>query len=238
MNCQLEAPGMQDYPEAPGRVTRPEIGVAIACSEALLGESVTVYLKAQAGIRVVASCTSARAIRELLQSTRLDVLVIDMELLPERPEEFIRSVAEPRTGTSWVLLMAKEDGDVAAQAMRTGVSACVSKQAPIHDLIAAIRSVADGQMWMSPGLLTAMFRDQRSDPDRRVAWEMLDRLTARELEVLSLMVAGSSRSSIAEGLHLSGNTVRTHTQNIQKKLRVRSSVAAVSVALKAGLRPD
>lgn len=76
--------------------------------------------------------------------------------------------------------------------------------------------------------------------DRRAREQLapsLEELTDRELEVLALMVEGLRREAIARRLGLSPNTVRTHTQNLHAKLGVRTDVAAVSVALEAGLRP-
>lgn len=67
--------------------------------------------------------------------------------------------------------------------------------------------------------------------------ERLERLTPRERQVLRLMVDGLERSTIAKRLHVSPHTVRTHTQNLQAKLGAHSGVAAVSIALRAGLRP-
>jgi DNA-binding NarL/FixJ family response regulator len=114
----------------------------------------------------------------------------------------------------------------------------VLKQAPLCELLSAIRSVAAGQMWMSPALLTVLFSEYRADADELRAREQLNRLTPRELEVLRLMVSGYNRRDIASQLHVSSDTVRTHAQSLEKKLRVHSAVAAVSIALQAGLRPD
>jgi DNA-binding NarL/FixJ family response regulator len=93
-------------------------------------------------------------------------------------------------------------------------------------------------MWMSPTLLTALLSECRADADQQRAREQLNRLTPRETEVLRLMVNGHNRRQIADQLHVSSETVRTHAQSLQKKLQVHSGVAAVSLALKAGLRPD
>ncbi len=77
-----------------------------------------------------------------------------------------------------------------------------------------------------------MRRDRSTDPV-----DLIGGLTERELEVLALMVEGLRRVEIAEMLGVSPNTVRTHAQNLQAKLGVHSDVAAVSIALGAGLRP-
>ena len=63
------------------------------------------------------------------------------------------------------------------------------------------------------------------------------RLTVREREVLGLLVAGLDRSAIGAPLFLSPNTVRTHIQNVLRKLEVHSSIEAVGLALRHGVRP-
>ena len=82
-------------------------------------------------------------------------------------------------------------------------------------------------------MLTALL-----EPAPPTEWQALVAgLTTREQEVLDLMVAGFDRPSIARQLGISVNTARTHSKNILGKLGVHSSLEAVSVALRAGMRP-
>lgn len=238
MNPTVDAPDTQDRRDAAAGSVRSETSVAMADSQAVLCESLAAYLTGQPDMRVIGSCGTIGAVGDLVGSTHPDVLLLDCDLLTDVGMEYIRTITSIPRGPSVILLMTREDRDVTALAMRMGVSACVLKQAPLDDLIAAIRSVAAGQMWMSPALLTAMFAEYRADSDQLRAREQLNRLTPRELEVLRLMVTGLGRNAIAERLHVSSNTVRTHAQNLEKKLKVHSAVAAVSIALQAGLRPD
>jgi len=217
---------------------RPDVSLVMAHSQTLFCQSLGAYLEDQAGIRVIGSCSSAGAIRDLVESTHPDLLVVDWALLTDGSMGLLRTLTKNLRGPSVLLLIAEEDSDVAALGMRMGAAACVLKEGPVDDLLAAIRAVAAGQMWMSPALLAALFAEYRADSAQLEAREQVNRLAPREKEVLRLMVAGWDRNAMAEAIHVSNNTVRTHVQNIEKKLKVHSVVAAVSVALQAGLRPD
>jgi DNA-binding NarL/FixJ family response regulator len=89
---------------------------------------------------------------------------------------------------------------------------------------------------MSPPLLTGLLH-QRPSASTTEAKGRLAQLTKREFDVLNLLIEGFHQSEISRRLFVSENTVRTHSQNLQRKLGVHSAVAAVSVALDAGLRP-
>jgi DNA-binding NarL/FixJ family response regulator len=238
VNPTVHAPDMNERQVSAAVGAGSETTVAMADAQAVLCESLAAYLKRQAGLRVTGSCGSIAGVGDLVDSTHPDVLLLDSELLADVGMEFIHTITSIPRGPSVILLMAREDRETTALAMQMGASACVLKQAPLDDLMTAIRSVAVGQMWMSPALLTAMFAEYRADSDQLRAREQLNLLTPRELQVLKMMVAGLSRSAIAERLHVSTNTARTHAQNLEKKLKVHSAVAAVSIALQAGLRPD
>jgi len=68
--------------------------------------------------------------------------------------------------------------------------------------------------------------------------QLIAQLTAREQQVLGLMVSGLDRNGIAEKLNQSPNTVRTHIRNVIVKLNCHSAIEAVAVGLRAGLRPN
>lgn len=212
--------------------------IVIADAHAVLCESLAAYLGRQDGLRVIDSCSSIAAVTDLVEATHPDVLLLDADLLNPIGMEHLRTITTIPRGPAVILLMTREDREATSSAMRMGVSACVLKQTPLDELVSAIRAVTAGQMWLSPALVTAMFAEYRADSEELRAREQLSRLTTRELEVLRLMVGGLGREAIGNRLHVSSNTVRTHTQNLEKKLGVHSAVAAVSIALQAGIRPD
>ena len=101
----------------------------------------------------------------------------------------------------------------------------------------AIRTVAGGDIWVSPEMLSQVLPEVLMAGDGRAAQNHVPALTDREREVLTLMVEGLPNAAIAQRLHLSVHTVRTHTHNLQRKLNVHSKLAAVAYAHRAGIRP-
>jgi DNA-binding NarL/FixJ family response regulator len=102
------------------------------------------------------------------------------------------------------------------------------------DLVArVIRSAARQGGWIPPDVLGEVLRRlTQGGGGGRIA-----ELTPREREVLQCMVDGLGRAEIAERLGLSANTVRTHTQNLLAKLDLHSALEAITLAMRAGMRP-
>jgi DNA-binding NarL/FixJ family response regulator len=215
-----------------------ETAVAIIDSHAVLRESLSAWLDTQVDIRVVGSAPSPAQAVDLVQSLRPDVVVIDGDIDPSSGSDVLRDISDTGMGPAVVLLMSDEDREAAALAMRFGVYGFVLKMAPLQEVAEAVRWAAKQKMWISPPLLTSILAGFRPSSDHFGARDSLMALTKRELQVLTLMVDGLNHTAIAGRLNVSTNTVRTHTQNLQKKLNVHSGLAAVSVALEAGLRPD
>jgi len=211
--------------------------VMIVDSHPVLCEALTNRLSEEADLRVLATASSATGLVELVAMHRPQVLVLDAELGEANGAALIRQIRTTQPGTAIVLLTCNEDADSAAHAMRMGATAFVLKVAPVQDLLTAIRWAGQGEMWMSPPLLTNLFSEIRTRSGGERTRSRLSQLTQRELEVLELLVEGLSHAAIAKRLHLAVNTVRTHTHNLQTKLNVHSNLAAVSVALDEGLRP-
>lgn len=215
-----------------------ETAVAIVDSHAVLCESLSAWLDTQADIRVVGSAPTAAQAVDLVTSLRPDVLILDGDIDPTCGADVLREITARGMRPAVVLLMSSEDREAAELAMKFGVFGFVLKIAPLQEVAEAVRWAAKEKMWVSPPLLTSMLSGFRTSSNHAHARDSLMSLTKRELQVLTLMVDGLNHAAIAQRLHVSTNTVRTHTQNLQKKLNVHSGLAAVSVALEAGLRPD
>jgi DNA-binding NarL/FixJ family response regulator len=186
---------------------------------------------------VIASTASASRALDLVAEHRPDVLVLDIELGAASGLDLCAEVLTGMDPPVIVILTCRNDSETAATALRMGASAVVLKLGPIGEVIVAIRSVLRGEAWVSPGLVTGLvskLRSRSGEPGR----DGIRGLTTREVEVLTLMVEGKRYADIAQHLELSVNTVRTHAQNLQKKLGVHSRVAAIALGLRAGLRPD
>jgi DNA-binding NarL/FixJ family response regulator len=123
-------------------------------------------------------------------------------------------------------------------AIQAGAAAWVPKDEPLDHLIRVIVGIGPGEVWLPPSItgrvLRLLLRD-RAEP--RENDQLLAALTPREQEILVCLANGSRQHEVAARLNLSQNTVRTHVQNLRRKLRVHSALEAVAVT-RLGRRPD
>jgi DNA-binding NarL/FixJ family response regulator len=143
-------------------------------------------------------------------------------------------VRDASPGSRVVMLTEVDAVRSVVAALRCGVRAWLPKTVEPAQLAGAIRGVHRGEAWLPPDLLGRVLTALMT-PDPEPA-DPLAVLTRREREVLQCMVDGMGRAQIAQRLHLSTNTVRTHTQNMLAKLGVHSTLESVALALRHGLR--
>jgi len=195
-------------------------------------------LLSRSGWGPVTTATSAAAGFVAIERLRPDVAIIDLSVSDGEGMHLVHRVRGLRDAPPLVVLSARSATDVAVASVRAGARAFVPKSARAQDVVDAAEAVVAGGGWMPDDLLGDVLASLL-EPKAPTEWEALVQgLTRREREVLDLMVEGFARPSIARYLDISLNTVRSHTKNILAKLGVHSSLEAVSVALRAGVRPS
>lgn len=128
---------------------------------------------------------------------------------------------------AFVLVLTNYDSDAdILGAVEAGASGYLLKDAPPHELTAAVRAAAGGESALAPVIASRLLTRMRSP---QVS------LSAREMEVLELVAAGRSNSEVSELLFVSEPTVKSHLAHIFTKLEVNSRTAAISVARERGI---
>jgi DNA-binding NarL/FixJ family response regulator len=209
--------------------------VVIAAGTRLACDAYSARVDGEGDLQVIAAPGKAANLGEALVSLAPQVVVLDPKAVGDVDLALVRQLHDLPTNPSIVALIGEGDRALATRLVRSGAAAAVLKTATGEELITAIRWAAQGAGWISPALLRDVVEDLHQQPSQDD--ERLRRLTAREREVLQLLVDGLGRKEIAQRLYLSVDTIRTHTRTIMEKLDVHSATAAVSVALSAGLRP-
>jgi DNA-binding NarL/FixJ family response regulator len=181
-------------------------------------------------LEVVGLAATAVEAEALARSLRPDLALVDLELGTDDGLALAAHLSRLERGPAVVVLTGHGDAPTAIAAATAGARGFVAKDASVDRLLMAIRAVLAGESWLPGHLLADLPRPRHgADP--------LLRLTPREREVLGLLAAGLDRSAIGGRLFLSPNTVRTHIQNVLRKLEVHSSIEAVGLALRHGVRP-
>jgi DNA-binding NarL/FixJ family response regulator len=166
---------------------------------------------------------------------RPNVVIMDLRLGEVSGIDLTRQITALPFPPAVVVLTAYADIAAALDAIRAGAVGFLAKNASVEQVIGAVRAAVLGGSWLSHDLLGKLVAGY---PDPVAAPQLIAQLTAREHQVLRLMVSGLDRNGIAAKLRQSPNTVRTHIRNVIVKLDCHSAIEAVAVGLRAGLRPE
>ncbi|RAY15673.1 DNA-binding response regulator [Actinomadura craniellae] len=214
------------------------IRVLIVDDHTLFAEALSARLGHEPGLVLLPVAADVRRALALIATERPRVVVLDLALGPESGLDLLDRIRADHPGVRAVMLTATGDTHLIVEAVRRGAVGWLSKtESP--DLVAqVIRDAAGRGGRLPPDSLGDVLRALLDGmPAPSPAGRTLDELTPREHEVLQCMVDGLSRADIADRLGLSANTVRTHTQNLLAKLGLHSALEAITLAMRAGLRP-
>ncbi|HZN19528.1 MAG TPA: response regulator transcription factor [Micromonosporaceae bacterium] len=216
------------------------VSVLVLDDHAVFADALQARLSREPDLGPVLVAYGAAEARAVAARARPAVAVLDLCLdNGESGLDVAAALRDTSPGTRVVILTGIQSVEDVVTGLVNGVRAWLPKTVDTDHLVRVIRGVHAGEAWLSPDLLGKVLTDlvahvAAPPPDR------LDGLTAREREVLQCMVNGLTRAEIAQRLHLSVHTVRTHTQNLLTKLGAHSSLESVALALRNGLRvsPD
>lgn len=158
-----------------------------------------------------------------------DVVLLDLNLPKMSGIEVMRQVRAQQPRVRFLVLTTYDTDEYIGPALEAGAQGYLLKDATPDELTRAVRSLAAGGAALEEGV-AARVLESIAEPGG-------DELSARELEVLRLLVAGASNKAIAAQLNLSENTIKTHLSHIFGKLRVQNRAEAVAAALQRGLVP-
>jgi DNA-binding NarL/FixJ family response regulator len=215
------------------------IRVLIVDDHALFAEALAARLGREPDLVILPVAPDGRRALALAATEGPHVIVLDMTLAVENGLDVLDQVRERHPDVRVVVLTAMSDLDAMVQALRRGAVGWLSKTESADLVAQVIRSAARRGGWIPPDLLGDVLRrllDDRPGPGGGA--QLLADLTPREREVLQCMVDGLNRAEIAGRLGLSANTVRTHTQNLLAKLDMHSALEAITLAMRAGMRPS
>ena len=185
---------------------------------------------------VVAQVGSLAEARRDALGLRADLGVIDLSLPDGEGVELIRELREANREFAALILTASLDKAEHARAVEAGAAGVLHKSADVDEILDATRRLAAGETLLSPQELMELLRlAGRSREEEREAQMSIDQITPREREVLQKLAEGLSNKEIADGLHMSVDTERTHMMNILNKLGVHSRLQALLFAARHGL---
>jgi DNA-binding NarL/FixJ family response regulator len=211
------------------------IRVLLADDQGLVRAGFRMILAAEPDLEVVGEASDGREAVARAASLAPHVVLMDIRMPGLDGIGATREITA-RSDAPRVLVLTTFDRDeYVYEALRAGASAFLLKDAPEHQLLAAIRVVADGGSLFAPSITRRLIERFAERPGATATLPALDELTARELEVLKLIARGLSNAEIAAELVVSEHTTKTHVASILMKLHLRNRVQAVVLAYESGI---
>ncbi len=206
--------------------------ILIVDDHPVLRDGLAQLINRQPGLKVCGVAESAGQALGLIQSLTPDLAIVDISLRDSDGIELMKELRS-RFPQLWVLALSIHDETFFAErALRAGARGYVMKQEPTDKIMKAIRSVLNGEIYVSEKISTRMLH-QVVNGSRDTCSSPLERLSDRELQVFRLIGRGYGTREIAQELRLSVKTIETYRAHIMEKLELRGASELVKCAVQS-----
>jgi DNA-binding NarL/FixJ family response regulator len=206
--------------------------VLLADDQALVRGGFRLILEAEPDIDVVAEAGDGEEAVAHALETNPDIVLMDIRMPKLDGIQATRQLLTQLDTTRVLILTTFDLDEYVVDAFRAGASGFVLKTAPPHQLVAAVRTIHEGDALLAPAS-TRRLIEQFAHPHSETA--ALEELTARERDVLRLLARGLTNAEIADQLVVEPSTIKSHVASLLAKLGLRDRVQAVVFAYEHGI---
>ena len=207
--------------------------ILIADDHGVLRAGLAAILNDEPGFEVVGEAGTSEEALRLAVETHPSLVLMDLSMPEMGGIEATRRIHEQHPEIRVLILTLHEDTDMMRAAIQAGAGGYILKRAVKNELIGAIQTVLQGDLYIQPSMMRALFLEPRAAS--KTSDSNVEPLTPRELEVLRLIVHGHTNSQIAGIMSLSVRTVEFHRANLTGKLNLHSRVDLIRYATENGL---
>ena len=203
------------------------------------------FLESQEGILVVGDARTGAEALDQAAKTKPDIALMDISMPDMDGLEATRRLRQMFPKTQVLALSVHDDKQYFMQMLAAGASGYLTKQAAADELVAAIRAIAEGQVYLQPALARWLIEDYQRLSADPAAGELppspepparsLDVLTPRERQVLEMIAQGLSNMEIGRTLGLSHKTISRHRERIMSRLNIHSRTELIKFAIRTRL---
>jgi len=217
-------------------VVLDKIKILIADDHAVMRQGTRKLLEQEPDLEIVAEAGDGEEAVKLATEFAPDVVILDIAMPKMDGVEATRQIRALCPNTAVLILSAYDDDEFVFGLMEAGAAGYLLKSVYSRELIAAIRSVNEGEAVLHPAIARKVMTRFVSPPPsvKTRSKETMGPLSDREMTILKLITRGLSNRAIANELHLSVRTVHGHMGQIFNKLKVNSRLEAAVRALKEG----
>jgi DNA-binding NarL/FixJ family response regulator len=212
------------------------ITVVLADDHHVVRQALRGLLDRQDGMKVIDEAPNGEQAIRLVESARPDVLVVDLAMPDMNGFAVAEKLQSEVPETAIIVLSMYSNVSYVVEALLSGATGYVLKEAPAHELVSAIRSAVRGERYLSTGLDVAKIDALMTDEQAKAGDPWL-KLTAREHQVLQMAAAGLTSRQIAEKLEISTRTAEKHRANLMKKLGLKTPAQMVRYVMERGPQP-
>ena len=212
------------------------IKVLIADDHQIMREGLRALLEKEIDIQVLGEAEDGRMIQRMARELQPDVIIMDVAMPDLNGIEATRQILGEASGVKVIALSMHSDGLFVLNMFKAGASGYLLKDCALEELVKAVRTVVNRQVYLSPGISDIVIKDfvigWSSAESSSSAYSIL---TARERQVLQLMAEGKNTNQIADSLFVSVKTVEAHRKQLMNKLDIHSVAELTKYAIRQGL---
>ena len=212
-----------------------KIRVLLADDQPIVRRGIALLLREQTDIEVVGEAGDGWEAVESAQWLRPDVVLMDVDMPGLSGLDATKRILESLPRVAVLILTIHDREEFLFQALQTGALGYVLKSVDVDELMAAIRTVHAGDVFIYPRMATMLVGDYLKRMRTGAGDDPYERLSTREREVLPMVANGLTNHEIADTLHVSPNTVQTYRQRIMRKLDLHSKIELLKYALRKRL---
>ena len=220
-----------------GKTKSDQIRVVIADDHMLIREMLRRTLNQEDSIKIVGEAANGLQAIDVISDLKPDVVLLDIIMPGMDGIKVLPAIREKSPKAKALMLSAAMDETMIFKSLKAGAKGYLSKNVSISDLIKAIQAVHKGELWVERKLMARFFEEEAADDSGREerAGKPKQVLTPREKEILSLLTTGGTNKDIAQILFISEKTVKSHLNNIFRKLNVTRRLQAILYAINRGM---
>ncbi len=205
-----------------------KIRIGIVDDHSIVRSGLRQYFEDQSDLQVVGEAASGGEAIDLVRKTELDVLLMDLSMPGQTGIDALAMIRAKAPDVAILILSGYPEEHYALNLIRQGASGYLSKQCDPSEIVAAIRTVAQGRRHITPAV-AELLAQQLTRPDEGLPHEQL---SEREFQVFVRLAKGETVGDIAEGLSISVKTVSTYRTRIMEKMGLTSNSSLTYYALK------
>ena len=205
------------------------IRIVLADDHVLVRQGLKSLLERE-GFQVVAEASDGQEALSHVESLQPDIAVMDISMPTLNGLNAAREISRASPKTKTILLTQHDESQYIREALEAGVKGYVLKSQVASDLLLAIRQVSRGQVYLSPGVSSAVMEAYNSKSEISK-----NPLTARERQVLQLIAEGKSTKDVASLLGISVKTAESHRTRLMQKLDIHETASLVLYAVRHGI---